>query len=99
VPERPIDRARVRTPSQMVTLSWDAAQQLVARMLAAYPTTHAIVDQFRAVGGSRPVEVLDANDRTFVLAVIDAWAKAVGECESPHGIAGLGSALRQHETI
>jgi hypothetical protein len=98
VPERPIDRVQVRTPSQTVTLSWDAAQQLVARMLAAYPTTHAVVDQFRAVRVSRPVELLDANDRTFVLAVIDAWAKAVGEGELPQGIADLGSALRQHET-
>jgi YD repeat-containing protein len=99
VPERSTNRVQVRTPSQTVTLSWDAAQQLVARMLAAYPTTHPVVDQFRAVRGSRSVELLDANDRTFVLAVIDAWAKALGEDELPQGITDLGSALRQHESI
>jgi hypothetical protein len=47
VPERSIDRVQVRTPSQTVTLSWDGAQELVARMLAAYPTTRPVVDQFR----------------------------------------------------
>jgi hypothetical protein len=61
VPERSINRVQVRTPSQTVTLSWDAAQELVARMLAAYPTMHPVVDQFRAVGVSRP---LNCSTRT-----------------------------------
>lgn len=55
-------------------MPWESAQNFVGRALAAYPTVHPVVEQFRAVGVSRPVELTDANDRTFVLAVIDAWA-------------------------
>jgi hypothetical protein len=69
-----------------------------ARALAAYPTVHRAVERFRAVGTSRPVELTDPNDRTFVLAVIEAWAAQVGEDELPPGIGELGNALHDDAT-
>jgi hypothetical protein len=78
----------------MITLSWREREQLVARMIAAYPTTHRVVGPFRSVGTSRPLELVDPNDMTFVLAVVDAWALDVGDDEIPQGIADLRSALR-----
>jgi hypothetical protein len=62
--ERAINRVQVRTPSQIVTLPWESAQEFQARCIAAYPTMHSLVEKFRAVGVSRPVELLDADDRT-----------------------------------
>jgi len=76
-------------------MPWESAQDLIGRALAAYPTVHPIVEQFRAVGVSRPVELSDPNDRTFLLAVIEAWVAHVGEDELPPGIADLRDALRE----
>jgi hypothetical protein len=89
-----IHNVRVRTPSKMVSLPWESAQDFVGRALAAYPTVHPVVEQFRARGVSRPVELLDANDRTFALAVIEEWSAQAGEDELPPGIAELRDALR-----
>jgi hypothetical protein len=94
VAEHSIHYVRVHTPSQMVSLPWRSAQDFVGRALAAYPTVHPVVEQFRARGVSRPVELLDANDRTFVLAVVEAWIAHVGEDELPPGISEFRDALR-----
>jgi hypothetical protein len=75
-----------------VSLPWDSAQDFVARCIAAHPTTHRLVDQFRSRGVSRPVELIDRDDRTFALAVIEAWSAQVDEL--PPGIAELRDALR-----
>jgi hypothetical protein len=82
----------------MVSLPWESAQDFVARAIAAYPTVHPVVEQFRAVGVSRPVDLLDPNDRTFALAVCEAWAAQVGEDELPPGIVELRDALRDGAT-
>src|SRR5438128_927816 len=95
--ERSIHRVRVRTSSRTVTLPWQSAQDFQARALAAYPTVHPVVERFRAVGTSRPMELTDPNDRTFVLAVIEAWTAQVGEDELPPGIGELGDALRDDD--
>jgi hypothetical protein len=97
--ERSIHRVKVRTPSRTVTLPWDSAQAFQARCIAAYPKVHPVVEHFRAVGTSRPVEMLDASDRTFALAVIEAWAAQVGEKKLPPGISELGDALRRDATV
>jgi hypothetical protein len=94
VADHSIHYVRVRAPSQMVSLPWESAQDFVGRALAAYPTVHPVVEQFRARGVSRPVELLDANDRTFVLAVIEAWSTQVGEDLLPPVISELRDALR-----
>src|SRR5207245_2926739 len=93
--ERSIHRVRVQMPSRMVTLPWESAQDFVARCIAAYPTVHPVVDHFRAVGTSRPVDLLDPGDRDFALAVIDAWAADVGEGKLPRGISELRDVLRE----
>lgn len=92
--ERSIHRVRVRTPSRVVTIPWESAQDFQARALAAYPTVDPVVERFRAVGTSRPVDLSDPNDRTFDLAVIEAWTADVGEDELPAGIGEVGDALR-----
>ena len=51
--ERSINRVGVQTPSRTVTLSWREREDLVARLIAGYPTTHGVVWQFRAAGTSR----------------------------------------------
>jgi hypothetical protein len=89
-----IHSVRVQTPSRLVSMPWESAQDFVARALAAYPTTHPVVEQFRARGVSRPIELTDPNDRTFALAVIEAWAAQAGEAELPPGISELRDALR-----
>jgi hypothetical protein len=63
--------------------------------LAAYPAVHQVVEQFRTVGPSGPLELSDPNDRTFVLAVIEAWAAQVGMETLPPGIGDLAGALRE----
>ncbi len=91
--DRSINRVRVQTPSQLIVLSWSEREDLVARLIAGYPTTHRVVWNFRSVGTSRPLDLLDPNDMTFVLAVIDAWWLDVGD-RLPPGIAELRTALR-----
>jgi hypothetical protein len=92
---RSINRVLIQTPSRIVSMPWDSAQALQAHLIAAYPTVHPVVDRFRAVGVSRPVELVDPDDRTFVLAVIEAWAAQAGdEGKLPQGIADLRDALR-----
>jgi pimeloyl-ACP methyl ester carboxylesterase len=71
------------------------AQEFLARCIAAYPTVHPLVEQFRAVGVSRPVDLTDLGDRAFVLGVIEGWAAQVGEDELPTGITDLAEALRK----
>lgn len=73
---------------------WESAQELLARCIAAYPTLHPLVEQFRAVGVSRPVDLTDLGDRAFALGVIEGWAAQVGEDELPLGIGELANALR-----
>ncbi len=93
--ERSIHNVRVSTASKMVSMPWESAQDFAGRALAAYPTVNPVVEQFRARGVSRPVELLDANDVTFALAVCEAWAARVGEDELPPGIVELRDALRE----
>jgi hypothetical protein len=92
--ERSIHRVRVRTPARTVTIPWDSAQDFLARAIAAYPTTHPVVERFRAVGTSRPVELLDPGDRDFALAVIDARSAEIGDAPLPPGVDELRAALR-----
>jgi hypothetical protein len=89
-----IHNVRVQTPSRVVSLPWKSAQDFVARCIAAYPTTHPVVERFRARGVSRPVELTDPNDCTFALAVIEAWNAQAGEADLSPGIRELRDALR-----
>jgi hypothetical protein len=98
VTERSINRVRVETPPRTVMLSWPERQELLAHLIAAYPTSHPVVWQFRRVGTSRPLELHDPNDMAFVLAVIDAWMLDIGEQALPDGIQELRSALREATT-
>jgi len=72
-----MQRVRVLTSSRTVTLPWQSVQDFVGRALATYPTVHQVVEHVRAVRTSRPTELSDPNDRTFVLAVIEASAAQV----------------------
>jgi hypothetical protein len=56
---------------------------------------HPLVEQFRAVGVSRPVDLTDPGDRDFALAVIDAWTAQAGGENLPPGIAELRDTLRE----
>ncbi len=89
-----IHYVRVQTPSRLLAFPWESAQEFLARCIAAYPTVHPLVDQFRAVGVSRPVDLADPVDRAFALGVIEGWSAQVGEDELPLGISELAKALR-----
>ena len=89
-----IHSVRVQTPSRLLSVPWESAQEFLARCIAAYPTVHPLVEQFRAVGISRPVDLTDPGDRAFALGVIDGWAAQVGTDELPTGISELADALR-----
>jgi hypothetical protein len=89
-----IHHVRVQTPSRLLSLPWESAQEFLARCIAAYPEVHPLVEQFRAVGVSRPVGLTDFGDRAFALGVIEGWAAQVGEDELPLGISELADALR-----
>jgi hypothetical protein len=89
-----IHYVRVQTPTRLLSFPWESAQEFLARCIAAYPTVHPLVEQFRAVGVSRPVDLTDLGDRAFALGVIEGWAAQVGEDELPPGISELASALR-----
>jgi hypothetical protein len=89
-----IHSVRVRTPSRLLAFPWESAQEFLTRCIAAYPTVHPLVDQFRRVGVSRPVDLTDPADRAFALGVIEGWAAQVGEDGLPPGISELASMLR-----
>ena len=89
-----IHHVRVQTPSRLLSVPWESAQEFLGRCIAAYPTVHPLVEQFRAVGVSRPVDLTDLGDRAFALGVIEGWAAQVGEDELPPGISELADALR-----
>ena len=89
-----IHNVRVQTPSRLLSLPWESALEFLARCIAAYPTLHPLVEQFRAVGISRPVDLTDPGDRAFALGVIEGWAAQVGKDELPPGISDLAEALR-----
>jgi len=90
-----IHYVRVQTPSRLLSFPWESAQEFLAHCLAAYPTVHPLVEQFRAVGVSRPVDLTDPGDRDFALAVIDAWTAQAGDENLPPGIAELRDTLRE----
>ncbi len=92
-----IHHVRVQTPSLLLSVPWESAQEFLGRCLAAYPTVHPLVTQFRAVGVSRPVDLTDPGDRAFALGVIEGWAAQVGEGELPTGISELADALRDQD--
>jgi hypothetical protein len=92
VAEHSIHNVRVRTRRGWCRCR-GSPLDFLARALAAYPTVHPVVEQFRAVGVSRAVELFDPNDRTFCLAVIEAWSAQVGADELPPGISELRDAL------
>jgi hypothetical protein len=98
VTEGSFDRLLVQTPSRTITLSWAARENLVARLIAAYPTTHQVVSKFEDLGTTEPVKLSEPNDMTFVLAVIDAWALEAGEDLLPEHIRQLRAALRSEVT-
>jgi hypothetical protein len=90
-----IHHVRVQTPSRLVALPWESSQRFLARCIAADAAVHPLVEQFRAVGISRPVDLSDHGDRDFALAVIDAWTADIGTAELPQGISELADALRE----
>jgi len=65
-----INNIRVQTPSLLLSLPWESVQEFLARCIVAYPTVHRLVEQFRAVGVSRPVDLTDLGDQAFALGVI-----------------------------
>jgi hypothetical protein len=81
-------------PTRLLSVPWESAQEFLGRSIAAYPTVHPLVTQFRAVGVSRPVDLTDLGDQAFALGVIEAWAAQVGEDELPPGISDLADVLR-----
>jgi hypothetical protein len=88
-----IHNVRVQTPSRLLSFPWESAQEFLARCIAAYPTVHPLVAQFRAVGVSRPLDLTDPADRAFALGVIEGWAAQVGD-ELPLGISELAEVFR-----
>jgi hypothetical protein len=70
-----IHNVRVQTPSRLLAFPWASAQEFLARCIAAYPTEHPLVTQFKAVGVSRPVDLTDPADQAFALGVIEGWAR------------------------
>jgi hypothetical protein len=93
-----IHHVRVQTASRLLSFPWESAQEFLARCIAAYPTVHPLVEHFRAVGVSRPVDLTDLGDRAFALGVIEGWAAQVVGDELPPGIAELRDALRADAT-
>jgi hypothetical protein len=89
-----IHYVRVQTPSRLLASPWESAQEFLERCIAAYPTVHPLVTQFRTVGVSRPVDLTDLGDRAFALGVIEGWAAQVRTNELPPGIAELRDTLR-----
>jgi hypothetical protein len=58
--ERSIHRVRVRTLSQIVTMPWQSAQDFIGHALAAYPTTHRVVEQQQEQASESPPEPVPA---------------------------------------
>ena len=88
-----IHYVRVQTTSRLLSFPWESAQEFLGRCIAAYPTVHPLVERFRAVGVSRPVELTDLDDRAFALGVIEGWAAQVGTDELPPGISELAKRM------
>ena len=85
-----IHSVRVQTPSRLLAFPWESAQEFLAHCIAAYPTEHPLVTQFKAVGVSRPVDLTDPADCAFALGVIEGWVAQVGKDQLPPGIRRAG---------
>ena len=85
-----IHSVRVQTPFRLLAFPWESAQEFLARCIAAYPTEHPLVTQFKAVGVSRPVDLTDPADCAFALGVIEGWVAQVGKDQLPPGIRRAG---------
>jgi hypothetical protein len=90
------NNVRVRTPSRMVLLPWQSAQDLLARALAASPSVHPGVERFRTVGVFAGRGVARPERQNLLPRLIEAWSAQIREDELPPGIPELRDALRDN---
>jgi hypothetical protein len=73
---------------ETVTISWAERQELLAR-LRPVESAAGLVDRFKAVGTSQPVE-LDQGDVELLAGVLLAWQQG-GGAPAPDGIRSLAA--------
>jgi hypothetical protein len=82
-----LDRVQIDVAGRIVEISWGERDALIGklRLITGFET---IIDKFKAVGASRPVE-LDAGERADLRTVLELWGVRV----MPAGLARLLMAL------
>jgi hypothetical protein len=90
MPER-LDYVKVDVCGLVVVISW-AAREALLEWLSAVERARPIVDEFRAVGATRPVK-LPRDELDTLLEVINGWADEVGVDGLPRGVGALRLAL------
>lgn len=89
MPER-LDFVEVATGMEMVTLSWEAREGLLAQLPI---TLDPVRTEFENAGASRPVKIPEQL-KGAVIEAIDVWGKSVGGPDGlPAGIHKLRNAL------
>jgi hypothetical protein len=93
VAERSIHRVRVTLGGKTIDFPW-ASRDLLLAKLRPLDAMRPVVDQFEAVGTSRPV-VLKHQQKVALLQVIEVWGGELplGLLDLPEGISELCMAL------
>src|SRR5438445_6674615 len=82
-----------RNPGE-VAISWDAREQLLAR-LGPSPATLGLIETFRTVGTSAPV-YLTLEEKQVLYRALEAWRAELGDERGlPEGIWDVRCALEQ----
>jgi hypothetical protein len=71
-----LNRVRVSTHDGEFDLDWNEREELIAT-LSAVPGSESVIERFRAVGATRPVELTD-EQKALVASTIDA-GRGLGE--------------------
>ena len=82
-----LDRVRVNVPGETVEINWDELDMLLGK-LRVLDGCETIVQNFEAVGASRPVE-LDDEQRSRLRVTLELWGVRV----LPDGLTRLLVAL------
>ena len=84
-----LSRVQIEVAGKPVAIPWESLEALLAE-LASARIAAGIVEAFRAVGASQPVE-LTREQKVLLVALLDGWARRVGKL--PLGVWSLREAL------
>jgi hypothetical protein len=91
MPER-LDRIHFDVGGRQVEMPWSVGQELKTRALKS-PSTQSIAAKMDAVGGSRPVDVLETGEMLALIELLEHWTRNADDT-LPESVGELRGAVR-----